>query len=114
MTLQKVSDLQQFFHCDKTTIYKWMKSGLPSVTIGGSRFFIKEDVEKYIEGRRIIIELITEKQLCEMLKITPVTCWQWRKDKKLPFLKMGKVIRYDKVAVLKWLQEQQEPKEPKE
>ena len=113
MTLQKVSDIQQLFKVDKTTVYKWMKSGLPSVTIGGSRFFIKEDIEKYVEGRRIIIEIITEKQLCEWLQISAVTAWAWRSRRGLPFMKKGNAVRYDKEAVKRWLTEQETPKDSK-
>ena len=43
---------------------------------------------------------ITTKELCKYLKISSVTCIRWRKKGKIPFMKIGGSIRYDKAAVL--------------
>ena len=113
MVLQKVADLQAFFGCDKTTVYKMMKRGLPSVLVGGSRYFVKEDVEDFIKKGVIKIEILTESELAKRLKVSTVSLWEWRRNKGLPNWKVGKSVRYDWEAVRKWLDEQQEPKDTK-
>lgn len=50
-------------------------------------------------------ELITEKELCEWLKINPVTAWRWRKE-GMPYLGRKKTIRYNKEQVINWMKEQ--------
>lgn len=50
-------------------------------------------------------ELITEKELCEWLKIHPVTAWRWRKE-GMPYLGRKKTIRYNKEQVISWMKEQ--------
>lgn len=47
-------------------------------------------------------ECLTEKELCEWLKITTVTAWRWRKE-GMPYLGKRKSIRYDRKAVEQWL-----------
>ena len=48
------------------------------------------------------MSIITEKELIEILKVSRITIYERRK-KGLPFLKMGKVIRYDLEKVLSWM-----------
>ena len=48
-------------------------------------------------------EWITEKELCEWLKITSVTAWRWRKD-GMPYVGKSKSIRYNKENVERWLE----------
>jgi excisionase family DNA binding protein len=40
------------------------------------------------------------KELCRFLGISEPTCIRWRKKGKIPFLKVGGSIRYDKAAVI--------------
>lgn len=49
-------------------------------------------------------EILTQKELCELLKINVTTAYRWRKE-GMPFMGAGKGIRYDKQEVLKWLKE---------
>lgn len=49
-------------------------------------------------------ELLTVKQLCEWLQITRKTSERWR-AKGMPYMKHGKLIRFQKEEVLKWLKE---------
>jgi len=49
-------------------------------------------------------KLLTEKDLCEWLQVVRSTVWKWRQD-GLPYIKVGKAVRFDKKEVLKWLKE---------
>ena len=49
-------------------------------------------------------EILTQEELCKLLKITPMTAYRYRKD-GMPSIGKGKGIRYDKQEVLKWLKE---------
>lgn len=52
-------------------------------------------------------ELLTEKELCEWLKITPMTAYRWRK-KGMPYMGARKSIRYSSEDVLKWLKQNEQ------
>ena len=52
-------------------------------------------------------EIVTEKELCEWLKITAMTAYRWRKN-GMPYIGKKKSIRYSKEEVLKWLKERGE------
>lgn len=47
---------------------------------------------------------ITEKDLCEWLKIKRLTAYRWRKA-GMPYIGKTKSIRYNKEEVEKWLKE---------
>ena len=47
-------------------------------------------------------ELLTVDELCDWLKITRKTSERWRKD-GMPFIKVGRTVRFDKAEVLEWL-----------
>jgi excisionase family DNA binding protein len=47
-------------------------------------------------------KLLTTKELAELLKVTTVTIWRWR-DNGLPFIKIGRSIRFDFDEVMKWI-----------
>ena len=44
---------------------------------------------------------VSTKEICDFLSITEPTLIRWRNKGKIPFLKIGTNIRYDKAAVLK-------------
>ncbi|HBN82576.1 MAG TPA: DNA-binding protein [Clostridiales bacterium] len=54
------------------------------------------------KGGGFIGDIITEKQLCEWLSISPSTAWRWRKA-GMPYMGKKKSIRYSKKEVEKWL-----------
>ena len=52
--------------------------------------------------------LITEKELCEKLKVDRVFLWTCR-QRGMPFVRLGsKIIRYDFDKVLQWFSENSE------
>jgi len=49
-------------------------------------------------------EIISENQLCERLNISRTTISRYRKENKIPYLKVGNNIRYEYNKVLKALE----------
>jgi excisionase family DNA binding protein len=47
----KVKDIQEMFHIDRTTVYDWIKKGLPSYKVGGGRRFDLEEVKTWATQR---------------------------------------------------------------
>ena len=60
-------------------------------------------LEKMISGSpgSVPDEIIDRAELCKRLDITQTTAIAWQKKGKLPFLRIGKQIRYDWKKVLK-------------
>lgn len=54
----------------------------------------------YVDG-----QYITTRELCKWLKISPNTANNWRR-KGMPYVEIGKTIRYKVEDVEKWLDEQ--------
>ena len=51
--------------------------------------------------------LVSEKELAGRLGCTIFCLRQWRKHKRLPFLKIGRLVRFDLSAVQQWISQQQ-------
>jgi len=52
-------------------------------------------------------ELFTVKELSEELGISPRTVFAWKKERGLPFLRLGpRLIRFDIFSVEAWLESQ--------
>ena len=49
--------------------------------------------------------LITFKQACEELKIQPSTLYQWSATGLVPVIHVGRVLRYDREALLTWFKD---------
>ena len=47
----KVKDVQEMFDVDRTTVYNWIKHGLPSYKVGGGRRFELEEVKQWATQR---------------------------------------------------------------
>lgn len=45
-------------------------------------------------ARSMIPELLTERELCDLLRISPATAWRLRKAKKLGYCRVGVRILY--------------------
>jgi len=53
------------------------------------------------------MDYLTIEEICKMLKIKVpdrTTVWRWR-NQGMPHVRLGKEIRYEKDAVIKWLKE---------
>lgn len=53
--------------------------------------------------------LITTKQLADKLQIAEVTIHKWRK-KGLPFVQLGRAIRFNESEVAAWIEQQNSKK----
>lgn len=51
-------------------------------------------------------ELLTERELAAALKCSEAACRAWR-PQGMPYLKVGRLIRYDLTRVLRWFEERQ-------
>lgn len=49
--------------------------------------------------------IITGKQLCEMLAISPRTLQKWKSENSMPFIKAGNICRYEKDEVIAWFRQ---------
>lgn len=50
-------------------------------------------------------EILTEKELQELLGISRTTLWKLRKNENLPYTKIGREYRYFKSEIIEWLKE---------
>lgn len=50
------------------------------------------------------MNLLTVEEIAKELKVTRQTIYQWRKD-GMPFLRMGRLIRFEQEKVMEWLKE---------
>lgn len=50
-------------------------------------------------------EFLTTDELCQLFKVTRRTIERWRKD-GLPFVKTGRLVRFEKAQVQAWLDKQ--------
>jgi excisionase family DNA binding protein len=51
--------------------------------------------------------LVDEKELAERIGCTIFAIRQWRRNKHLPFLRIGRLVRFELEAVHSWLAQQQ-------
>ncbi|MFX3627589.1 helix-turn-helix domain-containing protein [Campylobacter sp. LH-2024] len=51
----------------------------------------------------MIEKYMSEKDLSKFLNISVTSLWRLRKENKIPYIKIGKTIRYEKNAIIKWL-----------
>ena len=74
--------------------------------------FNKEELKQLIEDAvykanctlpKLEYNIITEKELSERLNITKVTLHKYRKQGKIPFSQVGRIIRYDYKEVMETL-----------
>lgn len=49
--------------------------------------------------------LLTTKQLAEKLQVAEITLHKWR-EKGLPFIRIGRAVRFEIEAVNEWIKEQ--------
>jgi excisionase family DNA binding protein len=49
-------------------------------------------------------EFLTLEELSQLLKISRATIDRWRKE-GMPFIKMGRGVRFDQDAVMKWIKD---------
>jgi excisionase family DNA binding protein len=48
-------------------------------------------------------QLLTVKQVSELINIAPLTIYKLTYERKIPFVKIGRIVRFDKDKILSWL-----------
>ena len=52
------------------------------------------------------LELLTVDEVTQLLKLSRGAVYQMRARKEIPYIKMGKRIRFDKTEILEWINKQ--------
>ena len=62
-----------------------------------------------MEKNKLKLDLLTEQQICDELRVSHTTVWRWRKSEANPLkiIKIKGVVRYSKSEFLKWLEAEQ-------
>jgi len=50
-------------------------------------------------------ELLTIDEVAEILAVSPVTIYRYKKEAGLPYIKIGKILRFDKEDLWDWIQQ---------
>ena len=62
---------------------------------------VNEKLSNHLNNEIEDDEILSENQLCERLNLTRTTISRYRKENKIPYLKVGNNIRYEYNKVLK-------------
>ncbi|MCM8771345.1 MAG: helix-turn-helix domain-containing protein [Candidatus Omnitrophica bacterium] len=49
------------------------------------------------------MRLITVEELAKYLNLNPHTIYIWVEQKKIPFIKIGRMVRFDLIEIEEWL-----------
>jgi len=87
----------------KTTLIQASPEYLSELIVSG----IREELQKIQLNNNKIDkdELLTRKQVCNLLGCSTVSLWNWAKKKKLVPVKLGKIVRYKKSDVELFIEE---------
>lgn len=50
--------------------------------------------------------LLTSREACKLLGISSRTLWAWKKEGRIPFIQIGRVVRFSRAALEAWVAEQ--------
>ena len=62
-----------------------------------------------IEQRTNPRNCLSPQELAEMLRVDITTVYGWTSDRKIPFIKIGRLVRFDPLKIDKWLKERAVP-----
>jgi excisionase family DNA binding protein len=61
---------------------------------------IREELKQFkVEAPEQADELLTKKQVCQYLNVTPTTIWRWQKQGKIETYGIGKIRYYKKAEI---------------
>ena len=49
------------------------------------------------------MRLITVEELAKYLNLNPHTIYMWVEQRKIPFIKIGRMVRFDLIEIEEWL-----------
>lgn len=91
------------------TLEEQMQIILPDEQVQQIQFLLAELIKKEIENRlnnsNLDSPFLNKQQTCHYLGISNNTLDSWIK-KGLPYIRVGKTIRFDKAEINRWLQNQ--------
>ena len=91
------------------TLEEQMQVILPDEQVQQIQFLLAELIKKEIENRlnnsNLESPFLNKQQTCHYLGISNNTLDSWIK-KGLPYIRVGKTIRFDKAEINRWLQNQ--------
>lgn len=66
---------------------------------------IQQEIENRLNNSSFISPFLNKQQACEYLAITNNTLDKWI-EKGLPVIRIGKTVRFNKIEINRWLQNQ--------
>ena len=57
------------------------------------------------------MKLLTIKEVAQLLGVSPVTVHRYKREKGLPYIKIGNILRFDREDLWKWLEAHKKNKE---
>ena len=85
---------------NSTTLFQSSTEGLVDLLM----IAIREELKQFkVEAPEQADELLTKKQVCKYLNVTPTTIWRWQKQGKIETYGIGKIRYYKKADILNLL-----------
>lgn len=53
------------------------------------------------------MNLLTTKEIADKLKVAEITIHKWRAENGMPFLRIGRSVRFDEQKVIEWINSNQ-------
>lgn len=53
--------------------------------------------------------LLSSREASRLLSVSPRTLWQWRKTGCIPYVRVGRVVRFSRAALEDWIARQSRP-----
>ncbi|KPJ57908.1 MAG: hypothetical protein AMS16_00450 [Planctomycetes bacterium DG_58] len=60
------------------------------------------------EERREVKRFLNVKQLSELLAIAPTTIYQWVREERIPYHRLGRLVRFAEDDIDSWLRKRQQ------
>jgi excisionase family DNA binding protein len=55
------------------------------------------------------VKYLSPKELADMLGVDITTVYGWTSDRQIPFIKIGRLVRFDLIKIDKWLKQKTVP-----
>ena len=50
-------------------------------------------------------QILTVQDLKEFLNISEATIYKWKRERRLPYIKIGRTLRFDKNSIIQWIEQ---------
>lgn len=79
-----------------------------SLSIGILQSLLKSRIISYIQIPFLMAEILTTREIAKYLKLHEITVCKYAANGNIPAIRIGKVWRFDKAAIDKWISGDQE------